>query len=283
MSVEEKEAFVEKEHLEQTRPNYFLAARRLALLVPVIVFIFIPEHLVYLLVRRIFITAGRVDLYYWLGAARTHFWFRFVQIASGITLTVQGRVPVGTMIISNHRSYLDIVACAAATRMLFVGEASIARQRWPIGRIFRTSGQIAVDQKQGRQGVLAAGQEIKKRLISGVPVWVSISNSITEEGGVEQPKKSFTFFAAQNSITTIPCYIRWRVHTPGGSVERDIVSPRTGRFRDFVRHFIHFLGRRVSVTIFFGTPVVPYGQPEWEYLLDVHHQLFEQWCADQGS
>lgn len=259
---------------QSARPNYLLATLRLSVLAVVIGCFFIPIYfLIYLPLRYTLTVCRKLNWRYRLEMLHTHSWLAFVQHASGITCRVKKKLPKATLIISSHSSYLDIIVYAANFLLAFVGEASLAKLPWPFGRLFRTTGQISIDQDKDWKGVEETGQQILKRLTARLNVWVSLSDGTHHLGGLEQPKKSFAVWAYKDSVTIVPCYIAWRVHTPNGLVERDIVSPKTRNFWVFARHFFRLLGLKVSVTIHFGQPIMPHGQSESAYVREVYDTI----------
>lgn len=63
--------------------------------------------------------------------------------ALNLQISAAGQFPSGGMIVSNHLSYLDILAFSAALPCVFVSKAEV--QRWPIfGRYARWAGTVFV-------------------------------------------------------------------------------------------------------------------------------------------
>jgi len=88
--------------------------------------------------------------------------------ALGVQLEIEGQMPTSGLIVSNHLSYLDIVALSATLPCVFVSKAEV--EQWLIfGRYARWSGTVFV--RRGDRGDVArANDAIRDALPEGVPV-----------------------------------------------------------------------------------------------------------------
>jgi 1-acyl-sn-glycerol-3-phosphate acyltransferase len=76
-----------------------------------------------------------------------HRWSPFANRVIGLHLQCQGAPPTQGMIVSNHLSYLDILAYSAVAPCVFVAKQEVAG--WPILGLFaRMAGTIFVDRKR---------------------------------------------------------------------------------------------------------------------------------------
>jgi 1-acyl-sn-glycerol-3-phosphate acyltransferase len=81
---------------------------------------------------------------------------------------ISGEIPARGLLISNHLSYLDILAISAATPAVFVAKADV--RRWPLfGWFARLSGAIFVDRDR-RLHVGEVNTEIENALAAGLLV-----------------------------------------------------------------------------------------------------------------
>ena len=86
----------------------------------------------------------------------------------GVQLSLHGDIPSRGLIVSNHLSYLDILAFSAALPCVFVSKAEVSG--WPIiGRFAAQAGTIFVRREKKGDGSRASGG-IAERLRNGVRV-----------------------------------------------------------------------------------------------------------------
>jgi len=151
-----------------------------------------------------------------------HRWSRIVAGIVGLRLRCHGIAPGAGMIVSNHLSYLDIVAFSALVPCVFVAKQEVAS--WPIVGLFaRMAGTIFVDRAR-RMEVASVNGAIKSAL--GQDVVVVLFAEGTSSGGhtvlpfrssllepVTQPGSKVTPAAIQydlddGSVSEEVCY--WR-------------------------------------------------------------------------
>jgi 1-acyl-sn-glycerol-3-phosphate acyltransferase len=85
-----------------------------------------------------------------------------------VELSVEGQPPERGLIVSNHVSYLDILAYSAAVPCVFISKADVAD--WPIfGRYARWAGSVFV-RRHDRTDAARANVSVGESLDSGVPV-----------------------------------------------------------------------------------------------------------------
>lgn len=88
----------------------------------------------------------------------------------GYSANVSGDIPKKGLLISNHLSYLDILAISAVTPAVFVSKAEV--RSWPLfGWFAKISGTVFVD-RQRRTQVGEVNQEIENALAAGALVVV---------------------------------------------------------------------------------------------------------------
>jgi len=86
----------------------------------------------------------------------------------GYSATVAGEIPKGGLLISNHLSYLDILAISATTPAVFVSKADV--RRWPLFGWFAALAGTVFVERERRTHVGEVNREIQTALDAGVLV-----------------------------------------------------------------------------------------------------------------
>jgi len=161
----------------------------------------------------------------------------------------------GSMVVSNHLSYLDILCLASCYPGLFLSKAEIAG--WPgIGVLARAAGTLFVDRDQARDTGRVNG-ELAAWLRAGLRItWFPEGG--TSRGAAVAPFKSSIFQAA--FLANVPCVpVTLGVATPGSAHPASQTVCWWSK-EPFVGHFLRLLALpRVEVTIHFGEGVTPTG------------------------
>ena len=201
-------------------------------------------------------TAGHPRARARVGAQASHVWARFLLPILAVRVTRTGPVPVaGTMVVSNHLSYLDILCLASCYSGLFLSKAEIAG--WPgFGVLARAAGTVFVDRDQARDTGRVNG-ELATWLRAGLRItW--FPEGRTSDGATVAPFKSSLFQAA--FLADVPCVpVTLGVATPGTELP---VSQTVCWWSSepFVGHFLRLLTLpRVEVAVHFGEQVIPTG------------------------
>jgi lyso-ornithine lipid O-acyltransferase len=88
----------------------------------------------------------------------------------GYSATISGEIPKRGLLVTNHLSYLDILAISTATSAVFVSKADV--RKWPLfGWLAKLGGTIFIERER-RTHVGAVNEEIKSALADGVLVVV---------------------------------------------------------------------------------------------------------------
>lgn len=166
--------------------------------------------------------------------------------ALGMQVRVRGRTPSGpAVVVSNHRSYLDIPVLAGLFPTVFLARAQIAE--WPLlGRMAQVAGSEFVD--RGRRGSGAAAvRRLSAVLEEGLPV-VFFAEGTTKSAPGLLPFQIGAFRLARAvGAPVVPVAIEYSVADAGwdASMPDDSLFP----------HFVSVLGRRrIGVTVTFGEP-----------------------------
>ncbi|MFV0594052.1 MAG: lysophospholipid acyltransferase family protein [Draconibacterium sp.] len=148
------------------------------------------------------------------------------------------------IMMSNHRSYLDIFVVAGLTPSAMVGKAEIAK--WPLGKLaMKVSNSILVD-RNNTSSLIHTMKKIKESVSQGIPVTL-FPEGTTYKGPLTKNFKNGSFkIASETGIPVIPMAIQYQ------DKEDAWVGDDT-----FLGHFFRQMGKPVTrVSIRYGTPLV---------------------------
>lgn len=148
------------------------------------------------------------------------------------------------ILMSNHRSYIDIFLVAALTPAAMVGKAEL--KNWPLGKPgIKITGSILVDRSE-MKSMIQTMNKIKESVTKGIPV-VIFPEGTTYKGPLTKPFKKGSFQIAANAgIPVIPMAIHFEDENDAW-VGNDTFLP----------HFFRQMGKPFTkVYIKYGTPVL---------------------------
>jgi 1-acyl-sn-glycerol-3-phosphate acyltransferase len=126
-----------------------------------------------------------------------------------VELSVEGQHPERGLIVSNHVSYLDILAYSAAVPCVFISKAEVAD--WPIfGRYARWAGSVFV-RRHDRADAARANVSVGESLDSGVPVVLFPEGTTTDGGRILRFHATMLQPAIDASAPLTPCSIRYEL------------------------------------------------------------------------
>lgn len=174
-------------------------------------------------------------------------------LAIGTKISVQGKIPRGGLIASNHLSYVDILALSTITGCSFVSKMEV--KSWPIfGSFAKLAGTVFV-RRESRNDAMRAQSELQEVLANGECVVLFPEGTTTNASHV-LPFRSPMFQAAIESAATItPCAISY------GLVDGD-VGKELCYWGDMtlVPHLLNlFTKQNIWCSIGFGEPVAATG------------------------
>ena len=120
-----------------------------------------------------------------------------------------GAPPPNSVIVANHLGYLDVLAFAALTPVVFVAKREIAS--WPVlGWFARMAGTCFIDRKN-RADVVRVSQEIVATLAANVSVIVFLEGTSSDGRGVLPFKSSLLEPVARNGLRAAPAAVVFAV------------------------------------------------------------------------
>jgi len=147
-----------------------------------------------------------------------HRWSRSVNRVIGLHLEYQGTPPRQGMIVSNHLSYLDILAYSAIAPCVFVAKQEVAS--WPILGLFaRMAGTIFVDRTH-RTKVAEANSRIREAIGNGALVLLFAEGTSSGGAFVLPFRSSLLEPMMKSRLPTMPAAIRYQLDH--GSVANEI-------------------------------------------------------------
>lgn len=144
---------------------------------------------------------------------------RRLATALGVQVRETGAPAEGSLIVSNHLGYLDIVVLASRAPTVFVAKREVAR--WPVfGWFARRAGTRFVDRTR-RSDVARVVTEMTEALAAGVNVVLFPEGTSTDGRTVKPFRSSLLEPAARNALPATPAAIAYRV-PEGHQVEREV-------------------------------------------------------------
>lgn len=150
-------------------------------------------------------------------------WLKETAIAHrqwiNLQVRVKGEVPRGGLVVSNHVSYLDIVALSSIGGFAFVSKKDVTS--WPLfGAYARCGGTIFVDRER-RGAVGEVTHEMRSHLDAGVPLVLFPEGTSTDGSEVMPFRSSLLEPIVQLNCPVTPCGLRYML--PGdGDVGKEV-------------------------------------------------------------
>ena len=187
--------------------------------------------------------------------------------ALNLQISATGQFPSGGMIVTNHLSYLDIVAFSAALPCVFVSKAEV--QRWPIfGRYARWAGTVFV-RRHDRADAARANVSVTESLQNGVPVVLFPEGTTTDGQRVLRFHSTMLQPAIEAEALVTPCVIVYELDDGDAGQEVSWWGDMP-----LLPHFWNLLGKDViRGRIAFGEPMLASGdRKELSHILHEHVQ-----------
>ena len=134
-----------------------------------------------------------------------------------VEATASGDAPRNSVIVPNHLGYLDVLAIASLTPVVFVAKREIAS--WPVlGWFARMAGTCFID-RRNRSDVVRVGKEIEAALAAGVSVVVFLEGTSSDGRGVLPFKSSLLEPVVRNRLRAAPAALVFTVPEGFSSVD----------------------------------------------------------------
>jgi 1-acyl-sn-glycerol-3-phosphate acyltransferase len=142
-------------------------------------------------------------------------WARAVSRIAGMRANVRGVPPRGAfLLVSNHLSYMDVVALASRLSCVFVAKSEVAR--WPvIGLMCRSMNTIFVN-RQNRRSIPVVLNSVERSLAEGSGVVLFAEGTSTSGANVAPFRSSLLELAARKQTPVHFASLSYR--TPPGEV-----------------------------------------------------------------
>ena len=138
-----------------------------------------------------------------LPAAHARRWAETIVNGLDIRIRTQGVLPDhGVLVVSNHRSYLDIVVILAHMEAAFLAKAEL--KHWPVfGRAAQKGNTVFVDRSSARSRTVAR-QALAERIGQGISVVVFPEGTTSAGPGILPFKCGIFHMAADKGIPVVP-------------------------------------------------------------------------------
>ncbi len=196
-----------------------------------------------------------------------------------VQVEVEGRLPTSGLIVSNHVSYLDILAYSTALPCVFVSKAEV--EEWPIfGPYARWSGSVFV-RRHDRGDAARANVSVGNSLKHGVPVVLFPEGTTTDGHSVLRFHSTMLQPAIDSAVLITPCSIHYDLDD--GDPAREVCW--WGDMK-LLPHVWNLLGKKsMRARIVFGEPIAATGGRKslssvlHEAVMHLHRELLSG-CRD---
>ncbi len=164
----------------------------------------------------------------------------------GYAANISGDIPTSGLLVSNHLSYLDILAICSAAPAVFVSKADV--RRWPLFGWLATIGGTVFIERERRTHVGEVNREIENALTDGVLV-VVFPEGTSSDGQTVLPFRASLLEPALRGGHEIS--VGWiHYELPDGDAKQEVCYWGD---HTFFPHLIHLLGKKsVRATLRFG-------------------------------
>jgi 1-acyl-sn-glycerol-3-phosphate acyltransferase len=194
------------------------------------------------------------------GAVWIHGWCRRIVTVMGFRCVVEGRVPRGGAVVSNHLSYLDILLYSSVQPFVMVAKTEV--RGWPLlGWLTAQAGTVYVQRGGGPKTFPPVNAAMAEAYRSGLPVLFFPEGTTTDGAGVLPFRRGLFHSVLDNGVSL-------RTAAVGYSLDSYRVNGEATVGEDvcwwgemgFTSHLFRVLGLRgLSAKIRFGEEVVERG------------------------
>ena len=191
------------------------------------------------------------------GAVWIHGWCRRIVKAMGFECSVEGTVPCGGAVVSNHLSYLDILLYSSVQPFVMVAKTEV--RGWPVlGWLTAQAGTVYVERGGGPKTYPGVNAAMAEAYRSGLPV-LFFPEGTTTEGAEVLPFRRGLFHSVLNDgVALRVAALRYSLDhcavNGGATVGEDVCWWGD---MEFVSHLFRLLGLRgLTANIRFGEEIV---------------------------
>jgi 1-acyl-sn-glycerol-3-phosphate acyltransferase len=192
------------------------------------------------------------------GAVWIHGWCRRIVWALGFACSVEGKLPPGGTVVSNHLSYLDILLYSAVQPFVMVAKTEV--RGWPLlGWLTAQAGTVYVKRGGGPPTYPAVNAAMAEAYRTGLPVLFFPEGTTTDGASVLPFRRGLFHSVLNNAVPLRVAALRYSLdsHAVNGdaTVGEDVCWWREDM--DFAPHLFRFLGLKgLRAQIRFGGEIV---------------------------
>jgi 1-acyl-sn-glycerol-3-phosphate acyltransferase len=191
------------------------------------------------------------------GAVWIHGWCRRIVKMLGFRCEVEGRVPRGGVVVSNHLSYLDILLYSSVRPFVMVAKTEV--RGWPLlGWLTAQAGTVYVERGGGPKTYPGVNAAMAEAYGSGLPVLFFPEGTTTDGAGVLPFRRGLFHSVLNNGVPLRTAALRYSLENAavncGASVAQEVCW--WGEM-GFASHLFRVLGLRgLSAKVRFGDEVL---------------------------
>jgi 1-acyl-sn-glycerol-3-phosphate acyltransferase len=191
------------------------------------------------------------------GAVWIHGWCGRIVRVLGFRCEVEGRIPFGGAVVSNHLSYLDILLYSSVQPFVMVAKTGV--RGWPLlGWLTAQAGTVYVERGGGPKTYPAVNAAMAEAYRSGLPVLFFPEGTTTDGASVLPFRRGLFHSVLNNGVSLRTAALRYTLEfcavNRGATVGEDVCW--WGEM-GFASHVFAFLGLRgLRAQIRFGDEVV---------------------------
>jgi 1-acyl-sn-glycerol-3-phosphate acyltransferase len=164
----------------------------------------------------------------------------------GYSADVAGPIPKNGLLVSNHLSYLDVLAISATTPAVFVSKAEV--RRWPLFGWLAALGGTVFIERERRTHVGEVNREIESALAEGVLVVFFPEGTSSDGKDILPFRASLLAPALRGGYEFSTAWLHYEL--PGGDAGNEVCYWGD---HSFLSHLINLLGKKsVRATLRFG-------------------------------
>jgi lyso-ornithine lipid O-acyltransferase len=190
------------------------------------------------------------------GAVWIHGWSRRIVKCLGFRCDVEGQIPAGGAVVSNHLSYLDILMYSSVRPFVMVAKTEV--RGWPLfGWITSRAGTVYVERGGGPKTYPRVNAAMAEAYRSGLPVLFFPEGTTTDGAEVVPFRRGLFHSVLSEGIVLRTAALRYELEScwanEGANVGQDVCW--WGEM-GFVSHIVRLLGLTgLSVKVRFGDEV----------------------------